>query len=144
MRRLLLAVLLPLGTVIIPDSLSAGASDLPLTVPTHHVTKLAPHERLAREAHVALVSMSKRLHVTPTSLRQQWQHVAQCEVAGNWHMRGPMYSGIGFLNSTWAGYGGKHFAAHAGEATIEEQILVGMHVTGGWVPDQYGCSPTGW
>jgi len=144
MRRLLLAVLLPLGTVIIPDGLTAHAEALHQVTRLPHVAALAPRERLAREAHAALASMARRLHVTPSTLRQQWQHVAQCEVAGNWHMKGPIYSGIGFLNSTWAGYGGKHFAPIAGEATIEEQILVGMHVTGGYVPDQDGCNPTGW
>jgi hypothetical protein len=144
MRRLLLALLLPLGTVILPDGVSAETSPLHEAVRLPHIAAMSPQARLAREAHVTLVRMAHRLHVTPTALRQQWQHVAQCEVAGNWHMRGPIYSGIGFLNSTWAGYGGKHFARIAGEATIEEQILVGMHVTGGWVPDQYGCNPTGW
>jgi resuscitation-promoting factor RpfA len=77
-------------------------------------------------------------------LRAKWQSVAICEVDGNWSMIGPVYSGIGFLNSTWYQYGGRRFAPVAGEATVDQQILIGMRVTHGWIPDQYGCSPVGW
>jgi hypothetical protein len=77
-------------------------------------------------------------------LRDEWQRVAQCEVNGNWRMQGPVYSGIGFLNSTWRAYGGTRFAPIAGMATANEQIIVGMRVNHDVVPDQYGCNPTGW
>jgi hypothetical protein len=77
-------------------------------------------------------------------LRAEWQQVAICEVGGNWAMTGPRYSGIGFLNTTWSTFGGTKFARLAGEASRDQQILIGMRVTGGWVPDQYGCSPGGW
>ncbi len=73
-----------------------------------------------------------------------WEQVALCEVGGNWSMVGPTYSGIGFSNATWYEYGGRRFAPRAGEATRFEQIAVGMRVTGGWIPDQYGCDPGGW
>jgi hypothetical protein len=82
--------------------------------------------------------------VTVARLRAMWQRVAICEVGGNWHMVGPYYSGIGFSNTTWNAYGGSRFARLAGQASIDQQILVGMKVTNGYVPDQYGCSPTGW
>jgi len=59
-------------------------------------------------------------------------------------MTGPRCSGIGFLNSTWYQYGGTRFAPLAGQASVDQQILIGMRVTGGWVPDQYGCSRNGW
>lgn len=59
-------------------------------------------------------------------------------------MTGPVYSGIGFSNATWSQYGGSRYAEVAGEATRAQQILIGMKVTHGWVPDQAGCSPTGW
>ncbi len=85
-----------------------------------------------------------RLRVSVNQLRAMWQRVAICEVAGNWSMVGPVYSGIGFLNSTWSHYGGTRYAPLAGLATRDEQILIGMQVTGGYVPDQYGCSPVGW
>ncbi len=82
--------------------------------------------------------------VTVARLRAEWQRVAVCEVGGNWAMTGPRYSGIGILNTTWYEYGGRRFAPLAGEATENEQIVIGMRVTRGWVPDQEGCSPTGW
>lgn len=53
-------------------------------------------------------------------------------------MQGSVYSGIGFLASTWAEYGGLAYAPDAGDATEDEQITIGMRVTGGWVPDQGG------
>jgi hypothetical protein len=59
-------------------------------------------------------------------------------------MVGPEYSGIGFSNATWFQYGGARFAPKAGDATPVQQILIGMRVTHGWIPDQGGCSPTGW
>jgi len=74
------------------------------------------------------------------SLRQQWQRVADCEEGGRWDVQGPLYSGIGFLNQTWDDFGGLVFAPNAGMATPDEQIIVGMRVTGGWVPDQNGCA----
>lgn len=55
-------------------------------------------------------------------------------------MQGPVYSGIGFLNSTWDAYGGQQYAPNAGEATPDEQILIGMKIDGGYVPDQDGCA----
>ena len=84
------------------------------------------------------------MHLTVGQLRAQWQHVAICEVGGNWSMTGPIYSGIGFLNATWSAYGGQRYAPLAGRASRDQQIVVGLRVTGGWVPDQHGCSPTGW
>jgi len=59
-------------------------------------------------------------------------------------MTGPAYSGIGFMNATWNAYGGARYAPLAGQATRDQQILIGMKVTSGRVPDQNGCSPTGW
>jgi hypothetical protein len=82
--------------------------------------------------------------VSVPHLLAQWQRVAICEVNGNWSMTGPVYSGIGFSNATWFEFGGARFAPLAGEATRDQQILIGMRVTHGWVPDQTGCSPTGW
>jgi hypothetical protein len=96
-----------------------------------------------QEAHSLVVDAQAR-GVGVTALRQEWQRVANCEVAGNWAMVGPEYSGIGFLNSTWEAYGGTRYAPVAGRASRDEQIIVGMRVTGDWIPDQYGCDPGGW
>jgi hypothetical protein len=89
-----------------------------------------------------VVASSVRLNID--ELREKWQQVAICEVSGNWAMVGPTYSGIGFANGTWSQYGGHQFAPVAGEATRDQQILVGMRVTHGQIPDQNGCSPYGW
>jgi hypothetical protein len=91
-----------------------------------------------------LVSTAHQAGLRLGQLRQEWQNVAVCEVGGHWTMTGPVFSGIGFLNATWSAYGGRRFAPLAGEATRDEQILIAMRVTGGWVPDQDGCSTTGW
>ncbi|MDE3008568.1 MAG: transglycosylase family protein [Acidobacteriota bacterium] len=93
---------------------------------------------------ILLASVATRARVSVATLRAEWQHVAICEVNGNWAMDGPVYSGIGFLNSTWLEYGGRRFAPSAGRASRDAQILIGMRVTGGWVPDQEGCAPGGW
>jgi hypothetical protein len=92
----------------------------------------------------ALAAPAAIVHLTIAQLRAAWQRVAICEVGGNWSMTGGKYSGIGFLNSTWYQYGGLRYAPLAGEASEDQQILIGMKVTNGRVPDQYGCSRTGW
>jgi hypothetical protein len=112
-------------------------------LPRPLLTRARINAAALQEAH-ALVVDARARGVGVSGLREEWERVALCEVAGNWGMVGPEYSGIGFLNSTWAAYGGTHFAPIAGRASRDEQIIVGMRVTGGWVPDQYGCDPGGW
>lgn len=109
-----------------------------------HMPRRSPHATLAQATIHELSAVAASFQSTIGELRAKWQHVAVCEVGGNWSMVGSWYSGIGFLNSTWAAYGGTRFAPLAGQATRDQQILIGMKVTNGWVPDQYGCSPTGW
>jgi hypothetical protein len=92
----------------------------------------------------ALVVDAASIGVSVRELRAEWQDVAICEVGGNWSMTGPRYSGIGFSNATWNAYGGTRFAPLAGQASAIEQIVIGMKVTGGRVPDQNGCNPGGW
>jgi len=104
--------------------------------PRRNLAAVATHHVLAMDAAASRVSINR--------LRAEWQLVAICEVGGNWSMIGSAYSGIGFLNTTWAQYGGTKYAPLAGEASMDQQILVGMKVTHGWVPDQYGCSSGGW
>lgn len=147
MRRFLLALLVPLGTVVLPGVTSAGAV-VPKGPSLHHpkvrMSAALRQEHLATQARTALTEIASNLHVSVAYLREEWQRVAQCEVHGNWSMRGPRYSGIGFLESSWLAYGGGAFTSDAGLATVDEQILVGMRITHGWVPDQYGCDPYGW
>ncbi len=103
------------------------------------------HRLAVRAAiHHVLALNAQRRHLTLPQLRAMWQRVAICEVAGNWSMTGPIFSGIGFRNTSWSAYGGTQFASVAGRATRDQQILVAMRITGGQVPDQFGCSPFGW
>jgi len=156
-RRILL-VLLILGIAAAPLALPVGAdSSTPSNQPIKVTLSAAQRHSEAvgraalRRAHLDAVATRHDLAVAAATvrvsivqLRAEWQHVAICEVGGNWAMTGPAYSGIGFLNATWNSYGGARYAPLAGQATRDQQILIGMKVTNGRVPDQNGCSPTGW
>ncbi|MGH9019430.1 MAG: transglycosylase family protein [Acidimicrobiales bacterium] len=87
-----------------------------------------------------LLADARSIGVSVPELRSMWQQVAICEVGGRWSMVGPSYSGIGFANSTWLTFGGSTFASAAGRATRDQQIVIAMRVTGGWIPDRYGCT----
>lgn len=144
MRRILCAVVVVLSSaVILPSSVSADSLAPVVTTPG---VASAPRHHARAGVHKApiLSDVAALARVTIDELRAEWQHVAMCEVGGNWSMLGPSYSGIGFANSTWRQYGGSRFAPLAGQAPRDVQILIGMKVTGGWVPDQQGCSPGGW
>ncbi|MHB8827438.1 MAG: transglycosylase family protein [Acidimicrobiales bacterium] len=152
MRRFLFALLLAPINVVTSHAPSTTAPSPPATTVelAARTTPRAPAIRI-RHANIQTVltmrelrASALRLRVSVNQLRAMWQRVAICEVAGNWSMVGSVYSGIGFLNSTWSHYGGTRYAPLAGLATRDEQILIGMQVTGGYVPDQYGCSPVGW
>jgi hypothetical protein len=139
-RRILLALLLALVTplVLLTPPASAAAVAKPATLviqPAHLVVHPVAH---------ALVVDAVSVGVSVRELRAEWQNVAICEVGGNWSMTGALYSGIGFLNATWNQYGGTRYAPLAGEASVVQQIIIGMRVTHGSVPDQNGCSSTGW
>ncbi len=145
MRRMMYAVLaLFSSAAILASSVSAAAPSAKHKLPRVAHRPSAVHARPVAARAPLLRDVAARARLTIDQLRQEWQHVAICEVGGNWAMVGPSYSGIGFANATWLQYGGSRFAPHAGEAPRDAQILIGMKVTGGWVPDQQGCSPTGW
>ena len=139
MRRLIFAMLV---SVVTPLALSAPLASAAVTAKVVHPVQsgalavVGATRALAAEALVRGMTMG--------DLVAKWQRVAVCEVNGNWSMVGPVYSGIGFSNATWSQYGGSRYARLAGDATRAQQILIGMKVTHGWVPDQEGCSPDGW
>lgn len=57
--------------------------------------------------------------------RADWERVARCETGGNWHAKGSRFSGgLGFANTTWNAYGGREYAANAGDATPDQQMIV--------------------
>ena len=152
MRRTPLALLISLAAALaplVPPVDAQGASAPPVTSPhAAYGPRLTPairqHLALERDTAARLAAAARGRGVSVSQLRSQWQHVAICEVGGNWAMTGPTFSGIGFSNSTWTAYGGTRYAALAGRATRDQQIIIGMRVTGGWVPDQYGSTLGGW
>ncbi len=78
--------------------------------------------------------------VTP-ALRAEWERVALCEEDGNWSANGSAFSGgLGISRTNWVRYGGTQFAPEGALATEDQQIIVAERITGGWVPDQYGCA----
>jgi hypothetical protein len=73
-----------------------------------------------------------------------WDGVAQCETASNWHMQGSKFSGgLGFYNGTWSGFGGREFAPNAGMATREQQIVVAERVYARYGLSGWGCRAYG-
>jgi hypothetical protein len=69
-----------------------------------------------------------------------WDRMAYCETGGNWSMVGSKYSGgLGFWNGTWDGFGGREFAARAGQATREQQIIVANRVADSVGLSGWGC-----
>lgn len=145
MRRIFFALLVSVVTAVVPLSSPVGAA---VVSKPHKPLELRPHRLIARVVATplrhALVVEASSVSLNIDELRAKWQQVAICEVDGDWSMTGPSYSGIGFLNSTWYQYGGARFAPLAGEASRDQQIVIGMRVTNGRIPDQDGCSPGGW
>ena len=86
--------------------------------------------------------------VIPPAIMAKWAKVNICETGGNWHTRGPIYSGgLGILEVNWMAYGGWKFGAEYA-ATPAEQVFIAMKIQAangyaGYVPDQNGCSG-GW
>ena len=82
--------------------------------------------------------------VIPPAIMAKWAKVNICETGGNWHTRGPIYSGgLGILEVNWMAYGGWKFNAEYA-ATPAEQVFIAMKIQAangfaGYVPDQYGC-----
>lgn len=154
MRRFLFALLLaPINVVTshaptntIGNSVHATTADFATRTTSPRLSAVRTHHPNIQSVLTQreLRASAQRLKVSLSQLRAMWQRVAVCEVGGNWSMTGPVYSGIGFLNATWIHYGGTRYAPLAGLASRDEQILIGMHVTGSYVPDQNGCLPGGW
>jgi uncharacterized protein YabE (DUF348 family) len=73
-----------------------------------------------------------------------WDALAQCESGSRWATidgdPGGYDGGLGIARSTWVAFGGRDFAPIAGQATREEQIIVGerIYATYGW--SAWGCA----
>jgi len=86
--------------------------------------------------------------VIPPAIMAKWAKVNICEEGGNWHVRGPIYSGgLGILEVNWMAYGGWIYGAEYA-ATPAEQVYIAMKIQAlngyaGYVPHQNGCEH-GW
>ena len=86
--------------------------------------------------------------VIPPAIMAKWVKVAQCEQGGNWHVRGPIYSGgLGITEVNWMAYGGWIYGAEYA-ATPAEQVTIAIKIQAlngyaGYVPHQNGCE-RGW
>ncbi|WP_030750564.1 transglycosylase family protein [Streptomyces sp. NRRL S-31] len=72
-----------------------------------------------------------------------WNKVAACESGGDWSVNSGngYYGGLQFTQSTWAAYGGTHYAPRADQATRNEQIAVAEKVLDGQGPGAWpACS----
>ncbi|MEO3780287.1 transglycosylase family protein [Micromonospora sp. B11E3] len=69
----------------------------------------------------------------PAQAAVNWDAIAQCESGGNWHINtgNGYYGGLQFSQGTWAGYGGRKYAARADLATRGEQIRIAEKVLRG-------------
>ncbi|GAA2190757.1 transglycosylase family protein [Micromonospora lupini] len=69
----------------------------------------------------------------PAQAGVNWDAVAKCESGGNWKINtgNGYYGGLQFSQGTWAGYGGRKYAARADLASRGEQIAIAEKVLGG-------------
>ncbi|MEU5907020.1 transglycosylase family protein [Micromonospora sp. NPDC047467] len=69
----------------------------------------------------------------PAQAAVNWDAIAKCESGGNWKINtgNGYYGGLQFAQSTWAGYGGKKYAARADLASRGEQIAIAEKVLKG-------------
>ena len=64
-----------------------------------------------------------------------WDLLADCETGGRWSAQNTRYGGgLQILTTTWLAHGGAEFAPVPGQATREQQIVVGraIEAAGGW------------
>ena len=88
-------------------------------------------------ASAAANSHAKYQGVLPDAYYDQ---LARCETGGNWAAYGPTYQGgLGIFHQTWVGFGGRDFAGNAGNATREEQIIVGERIRKRYGFSAWGC-----
>jgi hypothetical protein len=84
-----------------------------------------------------------------SEIMAKWEKVAQCEQGGNWHARGPIYSGgLGILETNWVKYGGLKLFGPLYAASSEQQVFIARKIQAAagipeYVPNQFGCGG-GW
>lgn len=62
-----------------------------------------------------------------------WDRIARCESGGRWHLStgNGYYGGLQISRGTWAGYGGRRYAALPSRATKAEQIRIAERIRRG-------------
>jgi hypothetical protein len=108
----------------------------------HEAEQAANLEALAlAENEAALATLAQAEREASSGIPDSfWDRMAQCETGGNWSMVGSRYSGgVGFYNGTWDSFGGREFAARAGQATREQQIIVANRVANDVGLSGWGC-----
>ena len=95
--------------------------------------------RMFVAAFVALISAVSTLLVSSSAdaaSLSTWQRLAQCESGGRWHINtgNGYYGGLQFTSSTWAAYGGRHYAHYPHQASRAQQIRIAEKVrqSQGW------------
>ncbi|MFD6875178.1 MULTISPECIES: transglycosylase family protein [unclassified Streptomyces] len=88
---------------------------------------------LAGVAGVAVAAPLMAAGTASAATVSEWDKVAQCESGGNWAINtgNGYYGGLQFSASTWAGYGGKAYAATANQASKSQQIAIAEKVLKG-------------
>jgi len=66
-----------------------------------------------------------------------WSRVATCEEGG---ANSPTYGYFGIMPSSWAAYGGTAYSPTAGGSSWDTQVMIANKISGGNVPDAYGCA----
>lgn len=122
-----------------------GASWNPASLLTPPV---APPSLTHIDAPTTLPTMVPPPLVSP-DIMAKWQKVAQCEQGGNWHARGPIYSGgLGILETNWVKYDGLKLFGPLYAASPEQQVFIARKIQAAagipeHVPNQFGCGG-GW
>ncbi|MEV4191752.1 transglycosylase family protein [Streptomyces toxytricini] len=85
---------------------------------------------LAGVAGVAVAAPLMTAGTASAATASEWDRVAQCESGGNWSINtgNGYYGGLQFSAQTWAGFGGKAYAAQANQASKAQQIAIAEKV----------------
>jgi hypothetical protein len=119
--------------VTAPVAAPAAAPNPAASTPASPPRVLTSNGDNAVVADVVLAPLDERL--APALDWYVWDRLAECESGGQWNRQGSLYGGgLQILTSTWRNFGGLEFAAYPGQATREQQIVVGRAIeeAGGW------------
>ncbi|MGW6255404.1 peptidoglycan DD-metalloendopeptidase family protein [Streptomyces sp. NPDC055085] len=73
----------------------------------------------------------------------QWDRIAQCESSGQWNLPygdADSTGGLQIQDRTWADFGGTSIAAHAYQATKQQQIMIAEKILASQGPGAWTCN----